>query len=194
MNDAQVEYQTSKVDPERKPNDRKNDRTKVDRYEVSQLRRKGMSYGRIAKQLGVSKSSVWAAAREVNVAVVRCASLEVGHRVAQEHLDTLAQLRKINENTNQILDGLMEEIAKGGATRERQKDLREIALKASQEIRGQLSLQLETFRTLYDVSSIAEFQTAVLEEVGACEPAVRSRIVERLKRARALRGSVQVRP
>jgi len=32
------------------------------------------------------------------------------------------------------------------------------ALKACQEIRGQLSLQLEIFKTLYDMEAVAEFQ------------------------------------
>ena len=215
MNDVQVEYQPSEVAPERKPNDRKNDRTKVDRYEVSQLRRKGMSYGKIAKQLGVSKSSVWVAAREVNVAVVRCASLEVGHRVAQEHLDTLGQLQKINSDANEILDLMMrwnrgdegalqilesqvKKVRHGQKEEEavefKFKDPRDLALKAMAEIRNQLSLQLDIMKTLYDVKDIADFQRAVIETIGRQRPEVRIELIDALKAARALRLSAQIRP
>ena len=60
------------------------------------------------------------------------------------------------------------------------------------EIRGQLSLQLDIFKTLYDVEAIAEFQREVLEAIGDISPDVRNRIVERLKKGGALRPSATI--
>jgi hypothetical protein len=72
------------------------------------------------------------------------------------------------------------------------KDPRELALRAMAEIRGQLSLQLDMFKTLYDVEAIAEFQREVLEAIGEVSPDVRNRIVQRLKEGGALRPSATI--
>jgi hypothetical protein len=72
------------------------------------------------------------------------------------------------------------------------KDPRELVLKTMAEIRGQLSLQLDIFKTLYDVEAIAEFQREVLEAIGEVSRDVRNKIVQRLKQRRALRGAVNL--
>jgi hypothetical protein len=58
-----------------------------------------------------------------------------------------------------------------------------MALKAMQEIRGQLSLQLDIFKTLYDVQAIADFQKEILTAIGEVDSDVRDRIIQRLKEA-----------
>lgn len=72
------------------------------------------------------------------------------------------------------------------------KDPRELAIKAMAEIRGQLNLQLDIFKTLYDMEAVAEFQREVLTSIGEVSPDVRSRIIQRLKEGKALRGSVSI--
>ena len=72
------------------------------------------------------------------------------------------------------------------------KDPRELALKAMAEIRGQLSLQLDIFKTLYDVEAIAEFQREVLEAIGEVDAPTRNRIVQRLKEGGSLRPSATI--
>jgi hypothetical protein len=163
-----------------------------------------------AAYFGVSEVAIWKAKKELNLAVVKDVTMEAGHRVVESHLDTVGQLQKINQKTNLILDGLMKEIKKGGAAEDTRK-LREVALKASQEIRGQLSLQLEIFRTLYDVTAICQFQGEVIALISqankspCCEGEVvcakcgqkvdlRSLIIQRLKAARALRSGVTFKP
>jgi hypothetical protein len=60
------------------------------------------------------------------------------------------------------------------------------------EIRGQLNLQLDIFKTMYDMAAVAEFQKEVLTAIGEEAPDVRDRIIQRLKESRALRQSVSV--
>ena len=61
------------------------------------------------------------------------------------------------------------------------KDPRELALKAMQEIRGQLKLQLEIFQALFDMQAVQQFQAEVLEVIGKC--------FNRSKRSRSFAGS-----
>jgi len=68
-----------------------------------------------------------------------------------------------------------------------------LALKAMQEIRGQLALQLDILKTMYDLGAVKEFQTEVLAAIGEASPQVRNVIICNLKKARALRGSVKIR-
>ena len=167
----------------------------------------------VAQVFGVSEGAISKAKRELNIAVVKNVSLESAHKVVDKHLDTLSQLQKINGHANELLDLLMrwnrgdEEAlqvlesqvrkvkVRGGEeeiTGYKFKDPRELALKAMGEIRGQLSLQLDIFKTLYDVQAVADFQREVLEAIGEVEPNVRDRIIEKLKASRALRQSVSI--
>ena len=63
---------------------------------------------------------------------------------------------------------------------------------AMAEIRGQLNLQLDIFKTLYDVEAIAEFQKEVLTAIEEVSPDVRNTIIRRLKERKALRGTLTV--
>ncbi len=175
--------------------------------------RQGKSPKEVAKFFGVSEVAIWKARKQLNIAVVKCATLEAGHKIVNANLDTLGQLQKINDYANELLDLLMrwsrgdqkalqilesqvrkvkvrgneEEI-----TEYRIKDPRELALKAMQEIRGQLNLQLDIFKTLYDVQAVAEFQKEVLTAIGEVDPNVRARIIQRLKEGRIIRQSIEL--
>ncbi len=183
---------------------------KIDRVQLNQMLKKGKSQKFAAQFFGVTEAAISRAKREMKLHVTKAVALERAHEVISEHLNTTAQLQGINQKTNLILDGLMRQIKKGGPAREMGK-LREIALKASQEIRGQLSLQLEIFKTLTDVTAIVEFQKEVLTVIGeanecpecgaeifckACGVKIdlRRLIIEKLKQARALRSGVEFKP
>ncbi len=66
------------------------------------------------------------------------------------------------------------------------KDPRELALKAVAEIRGQLNLQLEIFKTLYDMAAVAEFQKEVLDSIAGVSQETRDKIVHRLQGKRII--------
>ena len=189
---------------------------RIDKVKLSQLLRAGKSQTEVAQFFGVSKGAITHAKKALNLQVVRNVGLENAHRVVDKNLDAVAQLQKINEKANGMLDELtgedklidrMVKAVQGALTYEAdpQKQAayirkivkqitqdRFLALKAMQEIRGQLSLQLDIFKTLYDMEAIAEFQREVLEAIGEVSGDVRNRIIQSLKEARALRGSLSV--
>jgi hypothetical protein len=186
---------------------------KIDRIKLDQMLRDGKPQKEIAQFFEVSEGAISKAKNELKVAVVKNVALESAHKVVDRHLDTIGQLQKINQNANELLDLLMRwnrgdnealqilesqvrKVKIRGSEEEvkeyKFKDPRELALKAMQEIRGQLTLQLDIFKTLYDVQAVAEFQKEVLTAIGEVSPGVRDRIIQRLKESRAIRQSVEL--
>jgi hypothetical protein len=188
---------------------------KIDRVKLSRMLNAGKSQRQVAQVLGVTEGAVSKAKKELNINVVKNVALETAHRVVDKKLDTLAQLQKINDNANELLDLLMRwnrgddealqvletqvrkiRIGKGEnvewVKEYKFKDPRELALRAMGEIRGQMSLQLEIFKTMSDLETIREFQAEVLTAIGETSKEVRDAIIKRLKEKRALRTSVQV--
>jgi hypothetical protein len=186
---------------------------KIDRVKLSQMLRSGKSGKECAEYFGVTKGAISKAKSELNISVMKNVQLETAHKVVEKNLATVDQLQKINGYANELLDLLMRwnrgdkgalqilesqvrKVKVKGSEEEvteyRFKDPRELALKAMAEIRSQLNLQLEIFRTLYDMEAVAEFQREILQTIGECEPDVRDRIIQRLKESRALRSAIQI--
>jgi uncharacterized protein YerC len=187
---------------------------KIDRVALDQMIRDGKSQKDIAQVFGVSEGAISKAKKELKIAVVKNVSLESAHKVVAKSLNTLEQLQKINSHANWLLDLLMKwnmgepealQILETQVTNKKVrvgdkeefvreykfKDPRELALHAMQEIRGQLSLQLDVFKTLYDLNEVLSFQREVLEVIGDVSKKTRDEIVERLKERRALRSAVE---
>jgi uncharacterized protein YerC len=188
-------------------------KAKIDRVKLNRMLRDGKSQKEIAKTLGVSEAAISKAKKVLNINVVKSVALESAHRIVDKNLDAVEQLQKINRDANELLDLLMRwnrgdeqalqvlesqvrKVRVGKTERFVEefkfKDPRELAIKAMAEIRGQLNLQLEVFKTLYDLEAVAEFQREVLEAIAEVDPVVRGRIIQRLKSSRALRSSVQI--
>ena len=186
---------------------------KIDRVKLNQMLRNGKPQNKIAQFFGVTEGAISKAKKELNVAVVKNVALESAHKVVAENLDSIAQLTKINRYANELLDSLMKwnrgdkealqilesqvrKVKVRGSEQEiteyKFKDPRELALIAMKEIRGQLGLQLDIFKTLYDVQAVAEFQREVLSVIGEVSPDVRDKIIQHLKEKRALRQSVSI--
>jgi transcriptional regulator with XRE-family HTH domain len=188
---------------------------KIDRIKLNRMLRKGKSQKAIAEAMGVSEAAISKAKKELNINVVKSVALENAHKVIDKNLDAVAQLQKINSYANEPLDLLMRwnrgddealqilesqvrtvKVGKGKDTelirQYKFKDPRSLALKAMAEIRGQLNLQLDIFKTMYDMAAVAEFQKEVLTAIGEEAPDVRNRIIQRLKESRALRQSVSI--
>jgi len=186
---------------------------KIDRVKLNQLLTAGKSQREVAQVFGVTEGAISKAKKELNINVVKNVALENAHKVVDKNLDAVAQLQKINHNANELLDLLMrwnrgDETAlqvlesqvrkvRVGKTEKfveefKFKDPRELAIKAMAEIRGQLNLQLDIFRTLYDMETVAEFQREVLDAIGQVSPDTRTKIINKLKDKRALRTSIQI--
>ena len=153
---------------------------KIDKVKLSQLLRSGKSGKDCAKFFGVTEGAVSQARKELNISVVKSVALESAHQVVEKNLNAVDQLLNINRKANTLLEVAIQ--AKDHDT----------TLKAMREIRGQLELQLEIFKTLYDVQAVADFQREVLTAIGEVDPDVRNLIINRLKEGRALRQSVDI--
>jgi hypothetical protein len=149
---------------------------KIDKVKLSQMLRSG----KLAKEFGVTEGAISQVRKELNIAVVKSVALEDAHRVVDKNLNAVDQLLNINRKANTLLELAIK--AKDHDT----------TLKAMREIRGQLELQLEIFKTLYDLEAVADFQREVLNAIGEANKDVRDRIIQRLKEGKALRGSVSI--
>lgn len=187
---------------------------KVDISKLEELLSQGRTPAEAARILGVNRSSVHKKVKRLKLNTVKVVTLEKAAEVVEKKLDTIGQLQKINDYANELLDLLMRwnrgdevalqilesQVAKkkvkvGDEEMEVQEfkftDPRQLALRAMGEIREQLRLQVEIFKTLYDVEAVREFQQVVLQAIGEVDPNVREKIIANLNKRRAIRSSVQ---
>ena len=153
---------------------------KIDNLKLSQLLRSGKSGKDCAKVFGVTEGAISQARKELNIAVVKSVALETAHQVVEKNLNAVDQLLNINRKANTLLELAIKA------------EDHDTTLKAMREIRGQLELQLEIFKTLYDIQAVADFQREVLTAIGEVDSGVRNLIINRLKEGRALRQSVDI--
>jgi hypothetical protein len=180
--------------------------------ELKRLVRRGLSCSAIAERLGVSKGAVSMRLKAMNLAITKDVALRNAGDVVEREINALDQLQKINAHANEILDLLMRwqrgepealqilesqvRYVKVNGEEEpvkefKFKDPRELCLKAMQEIRGQLKLQLEIFQCLYDVKQVAAFQEEVLNAIGQAAPDIRDNIIKNLQQHRAIRSTLE---
>ena len=174
----------------------------------------GNTQAEAARSLGVSRQAVNKRLRELRGRTTKCIVAKKVEQITDHKLDAMAQLTKINNDANEILDLLMRwnrgddealQILESQVTTKKVrvgdqeefvkefkfKDPRELALKAMAEIRGQLRLQLEIFQALFDMKAVEEFQQEVLAAIGEASADVRQRIISRLNQRRAIRSTVR---
>lgn len=190
-------------------------RPKIDRVKLSQMLKAGKSQKEVAKFFQVSEGAISKAKKELKIAVVKNVSLESAHKVVADHLDAVAQLKRINQDAFEILDLVMawnrgddkalqilesqvRKVKIGRSkdaeevTEYRFKDPREIALRAMAEIRSQLSLQLDILSMLVDAEEVRKFQEEVLQILAEVSPDAKSRIIQRLKERGSLRSLTSI--
>jgi hypothetical protein len=163
--------------------------------------------------MGMDRTTVSRRLKALKVAISRNATIRVAHKIVDREINALDQLQKINRDANELLDLLMRwnrgdedalrvlesqvrKIKVRGREEEitewKSKDPRELALRAMQEIREQLKLQLEIFQTLFDMRAVQQFQAEVLEAIGSVSAEVRDMIIRRLTERNALRSAVDL--
>ena len=189
--------------------------SKIDYRELNQMLRAKKSYSEIAKHFGVSKGRISQAKKEMRNNINKVTVLEKAADVVHEHLDIMAQLRKINEDANRMLDLLIRwqegdpealrvlesqiKTVKFGKNGEeidiqkvKMKDPRELTLRCMAEIRNQLKLQLDMYESYLEFNDRKRFQAEVLRILDEFEPGVKQRAINRLKDRALLRGAVIV--
>lgn len=171
----------------------------------------GRSQASIARAFKVSPQAISQRLQELRGHTTRAIISKKAGDVIDQKLDAMAQLTKINNYANELLDLCMrwqrgDDVAlqilerqmrkiRIGKTEEfigkvKFKDPRDIALRAMNEIRGQLRLQLEIFQTLFSVQAAEEFQKSILEAIGEVDPTVRNRIINKINAKREIRSAV----
>ena len=176
--------------------------------------REGNGVSQIARKMGMTKGAVSKALKRMNVAVSKDIALRSAPEVVAQKVNTLEQLGKINTYANELLDLLMKwnrgdaealQILEGQVSKKKVRigdqeefikeykfsDPRQLALRAMSEIRSQLHLQMELFKTLYNAEEVANFQKIVLEEIAYVAPEVRDRILQRLTDRRFTKSTLQ---
>lgn len=151
---------------------------RIDKKQLRRMLADGKSQVDIARHFGVTRSAVSKAAKELHIAVVRDVTMENAHRVVSKNLNAVEQLARINEKANEFLDAAIEAEDNGAV------------LSFMREIRGQLALQLDLLRSLFDLRIVEEFQGEVLNAIGEASPETRRRIIERLRQKRAVRSLI----
>ncbi|SPF35504.1 conserved hypothetical protein [Syntrophobacter sp. SbD1] len=183
--------------------------------ELRELVKKGLTCAAMAKHLGVTRSAVSMRLARLRIAVSKDVTIRSAREIVDREINALDQLQKINRDANEILDLLMRwnrgdgealQVLESQARRVRSgkgenagelteyklRDPRELALKAMQEIRGQLKLQLEVFQALFDMQAVRQFQTEVLEAIESVSPETREEIIRRLTERNALRSALDL--
>ena len=180
--------------------------------ELERLLTQGNGVSEIARKMGVTKGAVSKKLKALNIAITKNVAMHHAGEIVEKKINAIEQLQKINDYANELLDLLMRwnrgdegalqilesqvrKIRVKGFEEEvsdyKFKDPRELALKAMAEIRSQLSLQLDIFKALYDMTAVAEFQKEVLTAIGEVAPNVRDKIIHNLQKARAIRSTFE---
>ena len=178
---------------------------------------KGKKQADVAEFFNVSPQAISDRLKKLRGGVIKNVVLETAPGVVKKKLDAIGQLQNINEVANHLLDKLTGEdqtisrMAKAvelfleyekDPTKENFKKIRGIilqvnqdkntAIKACAEIRGQLNLQLEIFKTLYGMEEVAEFQKEIIQLLKDTSPELKNEFIRRLKQKQALRGGVLI--
>jgi len=149
---------------------------KADPEELNKMLLEGKTPVECARHFGVSRAAISQARKRLGAVTTKINVMERSIKIVGQNLDAMAQLRATNEKMVKILN---------------EKD-RALSIQAAREIRGQLLTQLEIFKTMYDMKTVAEFQDEVLEAIGEVAPDVRAAIIRKLKERRALRESANL--
>jgi predicted transcriptional regulator len=150
---------------------------KINESKLLKLFNKGISQAEIARQLGVSRAAVCIRLRELRGKTTRAVVVKRVQETLDRKIDAIGQLLDINERANRMLD-------------EAESDP-ELRLKIMGEIRGQLKLQLEIFRTVFDLEAVQEFMDEVMAVIGQVEPEARNAIIKRLNERKSVRSALR---
>ena len=157
---------------------------KIDKDELYQMLAEGKTVTECANHFDVTTAAISKQKKKLGDLVAQDIQLASAGRFVEEHLNTVAQLRKVNDDANELLDLCMRWIRgdkeaiqvletqmrrvrvgskEDFVTEYKFKDPRDVALKAMAEIRGQLRLQNETLALLTHVKTIQEFQQDLIQ-------------------------------
>lgn len=139
----------------------------------------GMSQAEIAREFEVSPAAVNKRLKQLRGRTTRAMIADKIDTVIDQKIDTWKQLEKINQRANTLLDKAVGSVQDSALL--------------MREIREQLKLQMELFKTMWDVKAAMEFQDTVLTVIGKIDPEVRKQILQELNAKSAIRNAVTFR-
>jgi predicted transcriptional regulator len=139
----------------------------------------GKTQADIAREFGVSSPAVNKRLRQLRGQTTHAVIADRIDNVISQKIDTWKQLEKINKRANKLLDKAVGNVQDSALL--------------MREIREQLKLQMELFKTLWDVKAAMEFQDTVLTVIGKIAPEVRKQILQELNAKSAVRNAVTFR-
>jgi len=137
----------------------------------------GKNQSEAARELGITRQAVSRRLQQLRGKTTRVLAAKGIDQVIYKKLDSISQLKRINDRAHELLDEL--------------EDNPKLQIKVMAEIRGQLKLQLEIFQTLYSLQAAEEFQHAVLETLKEVSPDVRNRVIRKLNEKRVVRSALR---
>ena len=188
----------------------------MDDKQVRDMLRKGMKQVDIARHFEVSKAAVSlriSRMKGVSVEALTTSPRKLGKKAVNQNLNAVDQLQRINDVTHKMLDELtgdeatidrmvkaVEDSLHWDGNPDDKNDYitniikrvnvdKNTALRACAEIRGQLTLQMDIFKTLYSMKAIEEFQRVVLDAIKSAAPDIRDQIIQRLNSERLSRDA-----
>ena len=139
----------------------------------------GVSQVEIAREFEVSPAAVNKRLKQLRGRTTHAVVADRIDDVIDQKLDTWRQLEKINKRANSLLDKAVGNVQDSALL--------------MREIREQLKLQMELFKTMWDVKAAMEFQDTVLTVIGKIDPEVRKKILQELNAKSAIRNAVTFR-
>lgn len=186
---------------------------KINKDLLRQMLADGKTVNQCAEFFNVSAPAISKAKKQLGAIIAKDVQLESAHKFVDEHLNTMAQLRGINNHAHELLDLCMRWVrgdqeaiqvletqirkVRFGNTEEfineyKFKDPREVALKAMAEIRGQLRLQNETLAMLAEMSAVHEFQQELIQLLKEIDSEACSEFCRRIDERQALRRAIRL--
>ncbi|MCP3891553.1 MAG: winged helix-turn-helix transcriptional regulator [Desulfobulbaceae bacterium] len=132
-----------------------------------------------AKELGVTKQAVNYRLKQLRGKTTHAVIANRIDNVIEQKIDTWKQLEKVNQIANDLLDQAEDNVQDSAIM--------------MREIREQLKLQMELFKTMWDVKAAMEFQDTVLTVIGKIDPEIRKKILHELNAKSAIRNAVTFR-
>ena len=186
-----------------------------DRKLLRLIDKENKSPAEAAREIGVSRQAVSKRLQELRGKTTKVIVTKKVEQIVDRKIDAMEQFQKINDYANELLDLLMgwqrgdnqalqilesqvKKVKVGqGEDVEWVKefkftDPRQLALKAMSEIRGQLALQLDIFRSMYDLQEADRVIQLFLDALRELAPDVREKVVKRLSESRTLRDVIKI--
>ena len=178
---------------------------RLDPVRVDNMLEKGMSRTEVSKKIGVAPSAIHS---HIKTNQKYMTQLVVGNRAGPlltKKINAMDQVMVINQKANVLLNTAMEGLKtvedhsyrimrdpeQAIKVMEVLSGAKDTALRAMGEIRAQLKLQMEIYQAIYDLRAAEEFQKTVISVIGEMDPDARDRVLERLRKGRAVRQAAE---